>query len=663
MPVTACPLDCPDTCSLEVTVADGRVTRFDAAPGNPLTRGFICQKVKHHAELVHGRDRVLTPLLRAGPKGRGELRAASWDEALDVVVDGLRTAEARGGASSVIPYLYGSSSGLLAASGLGPRLWRRFGASEVAHTICAATAGKAWRDTFGVMPSADPLDVVHARLLVFWGANPTVSNTHLPPLVREAQDAGARLVVVDPRRTAIAARADVHVAVRPGTDVVLALAMARHLFAEGLVDHDFLARHVDGVDAYREAAEPWALEKAASVCGVAAADIAALAEAYATTRPALLRPGWGLERNRNGGSAWRAVLALAVLCGQFGRPGSGVLGSTSSGAPVSVRAGDPDARLAWPDRRVVNMNHLGALLCGELEGPAALALFVQGANPAVTCPDQGRVLRGLARDDLFTVVHEQVLTDTARYADVVLPATTHVEADDLATSYGSFTLQRMPRLIEPVGESRTNDEVTAAIAARLGYPSDVFRVDPPAQMAQAVLDGGGIDGTRVVRPAGTTVQLRDVWPSFADRRIRLHDPDGELPVPTFEPLATAFPLALLTPASTRTINSVFGGTRGAEPVLSLAPPDATARGIADADPVRVWNDQGEMHVTCRVDASLRAGVCSFPKGVWLRAVKGGRTANTLVPATISDLAGGACFNDARVEVARATATTASGADS
>lgn len=658
MALTACPLDCPDTCSLEVTVVDGRVTGFAAGPGNPLTGGFICQKVKHHAELVHGPDRVATPLVRVGVKGEGRFRAASWDEALDLVAERLRAAAADDPAT-VVPYLYGSSSGVLASGGLAPRLWRRMGASEVLHTICAATAGQAWRDTFGTMLSADPLDVVHSRAVLLWGANPTVSNTHLLPLLAEAQKAGAWVAVVDPRRTGVAARADHHLAVRPGTDVVLALAMARHLFERDLVDAAFLAEHVDGVDAYRDACEPWTVARAAEVCGLGASDIAALAERWATTRPALLRPGWGLERNRNGGSAFRAVLALAALCGHFGVRGSGILASTSSAAPVSSRAGDPDARLDWPARRPVNMNHLGRLLCGELPGPPASVLFVQGANPVVTCPDQGRVLRGLARADLFTVVHEQVLTDTARLADVVLPATTHVEADDLATSYGSFTLQRMPRLIDPVGEARTDGEVTAALAARLGYPIEVFTVDPTAQLAAAVLDGAP-EGVRVLREPGTTVQLRDTWPTHPGRRIRLHVPDGELPLPRYEPLDARFPLTLLTPANPRTINSVFGARRGPDPVVSLHADDAASRGIADGDVVRIWNDLGQIEAACRVDGSVRQGVCSFPKGVWLGALAGGRTANALVPDTVSDLAGGACFNDARVAVARAASDETTG---
>ncbi|MBK9180601.1 MAG: molybdopterin-dependent oxidoreductase [Acidimicrobiales bacterium] len=660
---TACPLDCPDTCSLEVLVEGGRLVRVDAAPPgadtSPLTQGFICQKVMHHARRVYAPERVRTPLVRTGPKGSGELRAASWDEALDLVVARLREAAERDGPESVVPYTYNSSGGVLAQEGLGGRFWHRFGASLVQHTICAATAGAAWALTYGDMLSADPLDVVHARLVVVWGANPTVSNVHLPPLVRRAQDAGARLVVVDPRRTGMARRADLHLAVRPGTDVVVALAAARHLAHEGLLDDAFLAEHATGVEAFLDAAEPWTLERASAVAGVAAAAIATLAEWYAATRPAMLRLGWGLERNRNGGAAVRAVLALPVLAGQLGGLGGGVLGSTGRGSPWGLGQRDPGVAPGRPPRRRLNMNRLGADLTDPALDPPVAVLFVQGANPAVMNPDQGAVLAGLARDDLFTVVHDQVLTDTACFADVVLPATTHFEVDDAADSYGGYTLQPIRPVIDRVGESRTNDEVIAALAERLGYPADTYDPSPQRLLRDGLGGAAPGDVGPVLRPAGTTVQLRDTFPGFPDRRARLAHPglDGVDEVPRYRELPVErtgpFPLTLVSPATHRTVNSIFGEVQPAAAVVALHPADAAARSVADGDRVRVWNDQAEVILSARVDADLRPGVCSIPKGLWRRHVAGGLTANALVPADVSDLAGGACFNDARVEVQRA----------
>lgn len=647
---TACPLDCPDGCSLEVTVEQGRITRVDAAPGNPLTDGWICAKVRKHAERVHGPERLRTPLVRTGPKGSGSFRPATWDEALGLVAAAVRRAVDEHGPASVVPYSYNSSAGVL-ANVLPDRLWRLVGASIVEHTICAATASQAWADTFGSMLPADPRDVVHSRLVVIWGANPSASNTHFPPLVTEAVRAGAQVVVVDPRATPTAQRADLHLAVRPGTDVVLALAVAAHLDARGLLDRAFLDAHVDGVDEYLANARPWTPARAAEVCGLDAGDIVRFAELYASTRPSMLRIGWGLERNRNGGSACRAVLALPLLCGHAGVPGSGVLTSTTRGGGIDTAAAEPDGLVApAAPRRAVNMNQLGALLCGELDGPPVSVLVVQGANPAVMNPAQVDVLRGLAREDLFTVVHDQVLTDTAALADVVLPATTHFEAADVATSYGSYALQRVVPVIPPVGESRTNAEVAAALAVRLGFPAAWFDADPDRTIA-AVVPGGSLDGVREVRAPGGTVPFRDVFPSFPGARARLHVAEGELPLPRFAPLDDdAHPLTLVTPASSRLINSMFGEFNAPPAVVSLSPNDAAARGLVDGARVRVFNERAALEMPVRVDPNVRDGVCVIPKGLWRRDGSGGLTANALCPDGLSDLASGACFNDARVEV-------------
>jgi anaerobic selenocysteine-containing dehydrogenase len=646
--VTACPLDCPDTCSLHATVEtsdDGRrrLIAVDAGPGNPMTDGWICAKVKGHADRVHGKDRVLTPLIRAGAKGTGTFRAASWDEALELVAGRIRLAIDRSGPGSVVPYLYNSSAGLLAAGGLGPELWRQLGATNVVHTICAYTAGLARDEVYGDMLSADPNDVLHAKLIVVWGANPTVANTHFGPLVNKARKSGARLVVVDPRRTAMAARADVHLAVRPGADVVLALAMARVMHDEGLLAIEFLAEHVDGLDEYLAAAEPWTLARAADICGIPADDIAVVAREYATTRPAFLRMGWGLERNRNGGSGCKAVLALPLLAGQFGQRGSGVMLSVGGASPVTMSA-IHSADLA--DRRQFNQNLLGAELLGS--GDPIEVLFVQGANPVVMNPDQDAVMKGMLRQDLFTVVHDQVLTDTARYADVVLPATTHFEVDDLAGSYGSYVLQRMPAVIDRVGESRTNDEVSAALADSLGLTGFDGR---PESLIAKVLPAGVLDGGPLtLRPDGCTVQFVDTFPSFENRRARLFDPQSDVPVPVYSQFKREFPLTLLSPATAKTISSMFGERGDQELTLSLHPDDAAARGIADGDDVEVWNELGIVALSARIDGSVRPGVVCAPKGNWLRDYSGSHGVNVLVPALLSDLGSGACFNDAYVDV-------------
>jgi len=665
---TACPLDCPDGCSLEVEVVGDRLVKVDAAPAdgadNPLTQGFICAKVKCHAERVFGPDRVLTPLVRTGPKGSGQFRTASWAEALDLIVERVTDAAARFGPGSVVPYLYNSSGGMLAKKGLTPLLWQAFGASEVEHTICAATACNAWELVLGDLPGADLLDVVHSRLVVVWGANPSISNTHFPPLVQQARrDNDATLVVVDPRRTGMAKRADLHLAVRPGTDVVLALALGRWLRDHGGVDTAFVEAHAEGVDEYLAACEPWTLGRAADECGVDAADIERLGTLIADEQPAFWRVGFGMERNRNGGSSHRAVLALAVLAGSFGRRGSGVhlhtghsIGWDADALADAVLGppGEPGS-LGRHHARVLNQNQLGADLTEATLDPPVSVLFVQGANPAIMNPAQAKVQAGLARDDLFTVVHDQVLTDTARFADVVLPATTHFEADDLAKPYGAYTAQATPAVIPRVGESRTNDELAAALAVRLGYPADRFDPSPGRLLGLALAASGG---SPAVDPPGR-VLFRDVFPDTPGGRAQLiASLDGVAPAPEYRPPGAARPLTLLTPANHHTINSMFGELGAVSADVRMHPDDARERALADGDRVAVVGDAGgaaavEVVTTLRIDGDLRPGVVMMPKGAWSRASGGGLGANAFAPDALSDLAGGATFNDARVEVTAA----------
>jgi anaerobic selenocysteine-containing dehydrogenase len=636
---TVCTLDCPDACSLSVTVTDGRITDIDAAPDNPHTQGWICAKVKRHAERVYAPERVLTPLVRIGPKGSGEFRPCSWDEALDLVAARIRATIDSVGPDGVVGFTYNSSSPHLEQSSGTEMLFAALGATEVAPTICAATAGAAWASVFGSMASAEPTQVVDSHLVVVWGANPTVSNTHFPPLVQQAVDRGARVVVVDPRRTAMAQRAHLHLAVRPGTDVALALALARYWHDQGRIDDGFLARHADGVDEFLAVAQEWTLDRAAEVCGLAAADIATLADWWADTRPAMLRIGWGQERSANGGAACRAVLALPVLLGQFGTPGSGVIGSTRvPGVHLDRRWPQFDAT----ERRSVNLHEVGRWLAPGSDDPCQV-LVVQGANPVVMCPDQTAVIAAFSRDDVFTVVHEQVLTDTTRYADVVLPATTAFEIDDVMTSYGTHAVQPVRAVIDRVGESRSNDEFGLDLADRLGM---AWAADVPTGAAAraAVIDDAG---PRQVEVACT--QFVDTLPF--DGRARLVDPVHG--APCYVASDSSFPLSLITPATSRLVNSMFGEFQSPEPAVLLHPADAAARGLTVGDDVVVANELGEVRARLEVGDATRPGVVVMAKGIWLGRHADGRGVNVLTPATSDLLADGACFNDARVEVRRA----------
>lgn len=652
---TACPLDCPDACSLEVTLTLGRITKIDAAPvdelSNPLTDGWICKKVKHHADRVYSPERIMTPLIRTGAKGAGQFRSATWKEALDLVAEKIKSAISSHGVDAVLPYLYNSSAPKLEAKYLTPHLFARLGAPEILHTICAATYGAAWDQMFGEMLSIDTLDVVDAKLIVVWGANPAVSGTHLLPLLAKVQKAGGKLVVVDPRATGTASRADLHLAVRPGTDVVLAYALSNELVRTQNVATQFLDAHTTGSEEFLKAASKYSLEDASKICDVSIDKIRELFDLIVKVKPAVLRMGYGPERNRNGGSNVLAVLGLWLVAGHFGTSGSGILASASDGFSIDVTAEWPKG-VARPKRRTLNMNHVGRVLRGDADAwPVPAKVFlVQGANPAVTAVDQVGMLAGLANEDVFTIVHDQVMTDTAKFADVVLPATTHFEVHDLVGSYGSYTAQVISPVIERVGESRTNNELAAALAVRLGFSADEFNGDQQV-IANRIAEQK--NRSLQLRKVGSTVQFKDTWPTFGDKRAHLYVAESELPLPQYREIEEKYPLVLISPATSHTINSMFADTDPPRVAISMHPDDAAQRHLSDAQRVTVRNDVASLEIDLVIDETMRPGVCFIPKGLWTRATKTGLTANAFAPDELNDLASGACFNDARVEVTAA----------
>ena len=658
---TACPLDCPDTCSLAVSVEKGRLTRIDGSHRQPVTGGYICSKVRGYGDRVYGSDRLHRAGLRTGAKGEGRFRDVGWDEALDAVATRMREVRARHGSEAILPVSYGGSNGLVTQDTADAQLFRRLGAARLARTVCAAPTTTAAAALYGRMPGVTYADYEHAKLIIIWGANPSTTGIHLVPHVRAAVKAGAALVVVDPRRTPLARQADIHLAVRPGSDVAVALAMHRFLFEEGLADTAFLDAHARGAERLRERADEWTMERAAATADVDADLLQSVAELYAETSPAVIRCGWGLERNRNGGNAALAVLALPAVAGKFGVRGGGFSMSNSAAVDLSAQ---PWIGAAEPPTRVVNMNHLGRALTGD-DGPPVRLLFVYNCNPAATMPDQNRVLRGLARDDLFTVVFDQVLTDTARYADVVLPATTFLEHYDVAHSYGLGALQLVQPVIEAVGDARPNGEVFAELARRVGVDvSATLHSDPEAllHVAGALPDGVRDEllsrGFAAPPGAEAPVQFVDVFPRTADGRIDLF-PEGleqEAPEGLYrfrtDPATPAYPLALVSPASDKTVTSTLGELRPRPAALQIHPADASRRNLSTGDTARVFNAAGEVHCPVTVNAGLRPGVVSLPKGLWHKSTLNGSTANALVPDVLTDLGGGACFNDARVEVTR-----------
>jgi len=655
---TACPLDCPDSCTLEVTVEKGRIVRIDGGHENPTTRDYICGKVRRFADRVYGEDRLLYPAIRKGSKGDGTFTRVGWDEALDQIADKMLEIRDRSGAEAILPFYYGGSNGLLTQDTIDAALWRGFGTSRLARTVCAAATGAANLGLYGKMPSVTYEDYVHAKLIVLWGVNPSTSGIHLVPFIKEARQAGAVLVVVDPRATSLARQADLHIALHPGTDVVVALALHKYLFDRGHADLAFLATHARGVDELRSRADQWSTDRAAGVAGIDVADLERFAALYAESAPAVIRCGWGLERNRNGGSAVASVLALPAVGGKFGVRGGGysMSNSTAFGIKAATWMNDtPEAQT-----RIVNMNKLGDALL-DYSDPGVEMLFVYNCNPLATMPNQNRVLEGLHRSDLFTVVFDQVFTDTARYADVILPATTFLENYDIARGYGPISLQLVRPAIEPAGEARPNPAVFSQLAQRVGIGEVEEETDTllriagrlPGNIGQELLERGSVTPPF----GGHPVQFVDVFPLTPDAKIDLCPAalDAEAPAGLYgfqpDPATERYPLALISPASEKTVSSMLGELRERPGMLQMHPFDAQARGLATDDPVRVFNDLGEVQCPVAVTTNVRPGTVSLAKGLWRKSTYNGSTSNALSPDTLTDIGAGACFNDARVQVA------------
>ena len=659
---TVCPLDCPDSCSLDVRLQDGRITSIDGSSLNPVTDGYICAKVRKFPERVYGPDRLMHPVVRKGPKGFAVFQRTSWDEALALVAERLSEARAQWGGESILPYSYGGSNGLLTQDTSDATLFRRLGASRLARTVCAAATGAANSAMYGKMASVTYLDFSDARLIVIWGCNPSATGIHLVPHIREAQRRGAQLIVVDPRTTQLARLADIHLAIRPGTDLPVALAIHRHLFETGGADSEFIATYTRGADRLRAKAKPWTFERAAEIAGVDPGDLQKVAELYAAASPALIRCGWGQERNRNGGNASLAILALPAVGGKFRVRGGGYAMSNSAawGIPRNWVPADE------PPTRIVNMNHLGRALT-EYDSPPVKMLFVYNSNALVTSPDQGRVLKGLEREDLFTVVFDQVMTDTARYADVLLPATTFLEGYDLARGYGPISLRLGQPVIERIGESRPNADVFGELLERLdllnaGEPSGELEemLDVIAHMPPAIGEDLREIGAATPPFGGRPIQFRDVWPLTPDGKADLYPEALEAGAPAGlygyqpDPATPAFPLTLISPASERTITSTLSELPRPEVRLLMNPADAEQRALKDGDSVRVFNDLGEVRCNLQIGNWIRTGTVMLPKGLWRKHTANGYTANVLAPDTLTDLGGSACFNDARVQVELAT---------
>ncbi len=656
-------MDCPDRCSLEVELRDGRVASIRGSRVHSLTSGYICSKVARFGRRLYGADRVLHPLRRTGAKGSRSFARITWDEAIAEIARRLHATQREYGGEAILPFAYGGSNGMLTHEFVDAHFFRRIGASRLARTLCAASATAAADALYGKMPGVAFEDFAEARFILLWGANPTQSNIHLVPFLKAARKKGARIATVDPRRVLGDDLVDRHLQIYPGTDVAVALAMISHMDRHGLADRAFLRKHSTGWEQLLGYASSFPPERAARLAGVQALEIEWLAEAYAEADPAALRCGWGLERNRNGLASIAAVLALPAVAGKFGKAGGGFALSSSKAYQVDDRelAGAPEA-----STRVLNMNELGRNLTGGILPPIR-ALVVYNCNPAATVPNHNRVVEGLRREDLFTVLLDQVMTDTADFADIVLPATTFLEHAELNKSYGAYALQLAEPVIPPEGEAKCNAEIFQLLGRAMGFTDGLFALNPDELLQHAVRSVKGpmesALSAELLRerkavyfnfPGPRPVQFDTVFPNTPDRKIRLY-PSSLGPEP-FRYLEDScdprFPLALISPASGKSISSTMAEYNLLDVKLCIHPDDARARGLGEGDAARIYNDLGEVHCKVRIEGRLKPGVVSLPKGMWRKATLNGSLVNALVPDTVTPISGGACFNDARVQVSR-----------
>jgi anaerobic selenocysteine-containing dehydrogenase len=673
-----CSHDCPDTCAVLVTIDEqGKATRVQGDPSHPITRGFLCAKVAKYLDRVYSPSRLLHPMRRRPGAAKGKMpygreadvfERIGWDEALDLITERLRRIAQEHGPESILPYSYAGNMAVLGYGSMDRRFFHRLGASRLDRTICATAGADAIISVYGKKLGTDPEHFRHAKYIIAWAANIHGNNVHLWPFVEEARRNGARLVVIDPYRTRTARAADWHIPIQPGTDTALALGLMRILIEEGLYDRDYVDRHTHGFEALREHVQPYTPERVASLTGIPAADIERLAHEYASNAPAVIRLNYGIQRSQNGGAAARAVCMLPALIGSWKQMGGGLQLSTGGAFAINTAALEkPELMLASPlerPTRMVNMSRLGHALT-ELESPPVKALFVYNSNPAAIAPNQNAVVRGLMRDDLFTVVSEQFFTDTTDYADLVLPATTFLEHKDFQGAYGHYFMQLSEQAIAPLGEARSNVWLFSELGQRMGFTEPCFRDSVDDLMAQALGEQAKELETkkRVRLPAMPFADGVFATPSgkveFYSSALAAQGVD---PLPTFHPPdesrrgadAHTFPLEFLPRKADNFMNSTFANLPGHQKMESpglamMHSSDASARQICDADWVEIYNARGKIRLRARIDGSVPAGVVAASLN-WNKLSSGGNNVNALTSERLTDLGRGATFYSTLVEV-------------
>lgn len=674
----ACPHDCPDTCAMLVKVKDGRAISVSGDPTHPVTQGFLCAKVSRYVERTYHPERLLYPQRRVGPRGAGRWERITWDEALSEIVLRFKQIVAEYGAEAILPYSYGGTLGLLNYASMDRRFFHKLGASLLDRTICASAGMIGYRYSIGASIGTDPEQFAGARLILIWGSNTLTANPHLWPFIKRARAAGAKVIAIDPYRSRTAAQCDEHLAINVGTDAALALGMMHVIFRDGLQDQAYLDDYAVGAAELRERVREFPPDRVAAITGLPAARIEELAHEYATMQPAAIRINYGLQRHSGGGMAVRTLACLPAVVGAWRHPSGGILLSTSGAFPLNYAALErPD--LVPPGTRTINMTRLGEALT-VTDDPPVKAIFVYNSNPAAVAPDLEAVHRGLMRDDLFVVVHEQFMTDTADYADILLPATTQLEHCDIQKAYGHLYLSWNEAAIAPLGEAVPNTELFRRLAAHVGFDDPCFR-DSDEEMARQLLEQDrpaleGISLEKLRAQGWLRLNLPETFAPFAEGNFPTPSgkcelfsaamaADGLDPLPTFTPpresaesdpeLAARYPLALLSPPAHHFLNTTFVNVLKrfeGEPTLEINPLDAAARSLVTGDRLRVWNDRGAFEVAAVVTERVKPGVVVAPSIWWRKLAGDGRNVNMTTAQALTDMGGGATFYDNLVEVAK-----------
>jgi anaerobic selenocysteine-containing dehydrogenase len=636
-------------------VDNGVAVKLRGNPDHPYSRGELCPKVNNFLDRVYHRDRILHPLIRSGPKGTGSFRQASWEEALGVVVDRVKSVVAEHGGEAIYPWWDAGTQGAVQMSSLDRRFFANLGASQLTGSVCGATARAGLATTYGSGLSADPTDVRFAKFIVLWATNTRLTNRHLWPFVEEARRNGAQVVVIDPIKTITAGSADWHIQPLPGTDVALMLAVAHVLIRDDLIDHDFVNSHANGFEELAAHVADWTPERAAAICGLSSDEVERFATAYGTIKPAFIRTLIGAEHHEQGAMFFRTLATLPVITGAWRHRGGGLSRSVGSWFDTQV---DETIFSVPSSSRGLSMNHLGRNLTDPSIG--IHLLFIWNGNPLVTIPNAALIRRGLEREDLFTVVSEQFLTDTARYADVIFPATTELEQLDVIPAWGHLYLGWNEPAIAPLGEAVPNTELWRRLAKAMGMTDPEFALDDESLVSKVLVD---TDVDLLRKQGWLRLDLPEELLPYAEGGFATGDGRADLfsdPVPHYQPpqegpggeLAQSYPLVLLTPKNqTRFLNSSYGAHHAEKetgPFFEIDPEDADARGITEGDHVRVWNDRGELSLPARISSRLRPGVSAIPFG-W---TVGAAHANALTNDTLTDWGGGVAYFDTLVEAAK-----------